>query len=297
MQVDIVQGGRVLRKHTHEGQSYFEVPQAGEYQIRLRNTTGVRKLAVLSVDGVNVVDGETAGYEGTGYVLGAYQTANIKGWRRTDSEVAAFQFDASTQSYANKTGRGTKNTGVIGVALFDEAAPTTTNFALNTGHSTPLHGTWTMESATPSGKLPNIDLYSQRNDEGSAVMDSAPMEPDSLGAADMGTVYAANAACAASEESDDGFSRTLSSSPTRSRRVTKGAPSLGTGYGQQARMYTTETTFKRASETPSAVLVFRYGVRAKLKEWGVPLPDLHQTPSAFPASTGPSVPAPPGWRG
>ena len=34
----------------------------------------------------------------------------------------------------------------------------------------------------------------------------------------------------------------------------------------------------------------------KLIEWGVPLPELPPTPSAFPASTS-SVQAPPGWRG
>lgn len=90
----------------------------------------------------------------------------------------------------------------------------------------------------------------------------------------------------------------------KSRRITRGsptksaapAPSLGTGYGGRTSMHTAETTFERVSESPSMVLTLRYGVRAKLVEWGVPLP-VSPSGSAFPASETPAVAAPPGWRG
>lgn len=120
MQVEIIQNGKVLREHTHEGKKFIEVPSEGEYTIRLSNRSGSKRMAVLSVDGINVLDGEKAGYQGPGYVLSPWQTAEIKGWRRSDSEVAAFKFDPKEASYSAQTGKGTANTGVIGVAVFDE---------------------------------------------------------------------------------------------------------------------------------------------------------------------------------
>jgi hypothetical protein len=43
-----------------------------EYTIRIRNATGQRILAVPSVDGVNVITGETASPDQSGYVLDPY---------------------------------------------------------------------------------------------------------------------------------------------------------------------------------------------------------------------------------
>jgi len=120
MHVEILQGGRVLRCLSHEGKNYIEAPPEGEYQIRLTNNCPRRRIAVISVDGINVIDGEEAGFDGSGYVMRAWESMTIKGWRRSDSEVAAFSFTASEASYSNKTGKGTKNTGVIGLAVFDE---------------------------------------------------------------------------------------------------------------------------------------------------------------------------------
>jgi hypothetical protein len=73
----------------------------------------------MSVDGVNVVSGETAGWDQVGYVLSAHDGYQITGWRKSDSIVAAFGFTAATNSYAERTGRP-QNVGVIGVALFRE---------------------------------------------------------------------------------------------------------------------------------------------------------------------------------
>jgi hypothetical protein len=76
-------------------------------------------LAVTAVDGVNVISGDTASWEQTGYVFGAGQGYRIAGWRKSDAEIAAFEFTAAPASYAARTGRPA-NVGVIGVALFRE---------------------------------------------------------------------------------------------------------------------------------------------------------------------------------
>jgi hypothetical protein len=82
----------------------------------------MRVLTVLSVDGVNAVTGETANARQSGYVLGAYQSTEVDGWRKSLSEIAQFNFTNLGNSYAARTGRP-DNVGVIGVAAFREKPP------------------------------------------------------------------------------------------------------------------------------------------------------------------------------
>jgi len=74
-------------------------------------------LGVLSVDGVNVLSGDTADWSQTGYVLPPYASSDILGWRKSLSEVADFVFADASRSYAARTGRP-DNVGVIGMAIF-----------------------------------------------------------------------------------------------------------------------------------------------------------------------------------
>jgi hypothetical protein len=76
-------------------------------------------LAVMSVDGVNVITGDTASTRQSGYVLSPYETTDIAGWRTSLSRTAAFYFTSLPDSYAARTGRP-DNVGVIGVAIFAE---------------------------------------------------------------------------------------------------------------------------------------------------------------------------------
>jgi hypothetical protein len=55
-------------------------------------------------------------------VFGPNQAYDITGWRKSNAEVAAFEFTAAPNSYAARTGRPA-NVGVIGVALFRERLP------------------------------------------------------------------------------------------------------------------------------------------------------------------------------
>jgi len=78
-----------------------------------------RLLAVVSVDGVNVVTGESASPDQSGYVLDPGDYVNIQGWRKDLDRTAAFYFSDPADSYAARTGRP-NDLGVIGVALFRE---------------------------------------------------------------------------------------------------------------------------------------------------------------------------------
>ena len=111
--------GDVLSTWRHRGASWVAGRPGDRYALRLSNRTGGRVLVVLSVDGVNVVSGETASTGQTGYVLGPWASAEITGWRKSYSEAAAFYFTALPDSYAARTDRP-DNVGVIGAAIFRE---------------------------------------------------------------------------------------------------------------------------------------------------------------------------------
>ena len=111
--------GAHVPTHLHRGEYWVAGRPGARYAIQIRNRLGERILAVVSVDGVNVISGETASWDQTGYVLDAQESYQITGWRKSDAEVAAFTFTESPHSYAERTGRPA-NVGVIGVALFRE---------------------------------------------------------------------------------------------------------------------------------------------------------------------------------
>ena len=111
--------GRVLPAYPKDGRDYVIGHPGQEYGIRVCNSTGERVLAVMSVDGVNIVSGETASPAQSGYVLSAHECADINGWRKSREATAAFYFTELPDAYAARTGRP-ENVGVIGVAFFRE---------------------------------------------------------------------------------------------------------------------------------------------------------------------------------
>ena len=77
----------------------------------------------MSVDGVNVVTGETAHAAAERLRARARGAAlDVEGWRKNLSRTAAFYFTALADSYAARTGRP-DDVGVIGVALFRRKTP------------------------------------------------------------------------------------------------------------------------------------------------------------------------------
>ena len=116
--------GAAIPAHYFRGEYWVAGAPGARYGIEIRNLSGGRLLAVTSVDGVNVLSGDTAAWNQSGYVFDPGEKYQINGWRKSNSEVAGFTFTAADNSYAERTGRPA-NVGVIGVALFREreAAP------------------------------------------------------------------------------------------------------------------------------------------------------------------------------
>ena len=114
--------GVALSPHYYRGEYWVAGRPGAKYSIEVHNRLGERLLAVTSVDGVNVLSGETAAWDQAGYVFEPGERYQISGWRKSDTEVAAFTFTESPDSYAERTGRPA-NVGIIGVALYRERRP------------------------------------------------------------------------------------------------------------------------------------------------------------------------------
>ena len=238
--------GQTLPIHQHQGRYWVAGQPGSRYAVRVHNRGGGRLLSVISVDGVNVVSGETAGIEQTGYVFSPWERHDVAGWRKSQAQVAAFFFTPIANSYAARTGRP-DDVGVIGVALFREKPPAVSNIA--------------PPRPTPYG----------RRDSGGASADmreraEAPAAPSAQAGA-SGTLGAADKAAAES--------RAAAPQPEKK---------LGTGHGAREAAWVEYTAFQRAQDTSDEVIAIAYDSRENLVAMGVIRePRVPTRPRPFPA--------------
>jgi hypothetical protein len=109
--------GHELPVYWHDGRVYVVGKPGNEYQVVVKNRRGEDILAIVSVDGLNAMTGETANTHQSGYVLPSWSRVDVRGWRKSMDETAAFYFTTLGDSYAARTDRPS-NVGVIGVAIF-----------------------------------------------------------------------------------------------------------------------------------------------------------------------------------
>jgi hypothetical protein len=108
-----------LPVYAQEGRRFVLGATGDGYLVRIVNPTGARVEAVVSVDGLDAIDGRPANLSKRGYIIPAYGDVTIDGWRTSLDTVAAFRFSSVRDSYAGRTGHD-RNVGVIGVAFFRE---------------------------------------------------------------------------------------------------------------------------------------------------------------------------------
>lgn len=258
--------GATLPLYFSKGEYWVAGTPGARYAIAVRNKLGERVMAVTSVDGINVLNGATASWGQTGYVFGAYVNYQITGWRKSNAEVAAFEFSAASDSYADRTGRPNQ-VGVIGVALFKERQPE------------PV----VLPAPTP--------YYSREQAQGRDVRESARMDSSSNQAPP-----APPAAAAAQKSMGAAASGDSSAAPTEARSAMP-APKLGTGHGQREDSHVSHTSFARAQSQPHEIITIRYDSRENLVAAGIIYERPHRVPNPFPNSDSFSyVPDPPARR-
>jgi hypothetical protein len=240
--------------------------------LRIHNRTAQRVEAVVSVDGLDAIDGKPGAYDKRGYLVPAYGSVDVDGWRLSDREAAAFRFAAIEQSYAAKTGRP-RDIGVIGVAVFPERQryrqPTT----------------WLGSGA------PEPSRREAQREVMPAPAAAAPAAPEAAAHAE-GSSPATDSAAPAGR---------VSAEAKRSRARS----GLGTEFGEAVGSEVHEVAFTRARpHDPSALLGARYNDRAGLLALGIDVDgnatcdlDLRQSATPFPASNRHFATPPAGWRG
>jgi hypothetical protein len=238
--------GRSLPVYRHEGRFYVVGRPGNEYQIRVHNRTGEEILAVVSVDGVNAVTGETANWHQTGYVLAPHQTLAVKGWRKSLQRVAAFYFTEHANSYAARTGRP-QNIGVVGVALF-------------------------RKQVQPDTRIDQHPPRTQRR----GPTDESPFPDDGDAAREGRGAWSGSAEPAPFEESrGESGDTTAGASPGAARRsapepyAADKSSSLGTGHGRSRTSHARYTSFERASDSPAEIVAIHYDTYQNLVRLGV----------------------------
>jgi hypothetical protein len=107
----------------YAGRTYLPVPRLGiDYEIRVWNHGPQRITAIVSVDGLSVINGQPAAEHHPGYIVYPHGKALIQGWRRDMYLAAAFTFEEREKSYASLIGRP-EHIGVIGLVAIEEKDP------------------------------------------------------------------------------------------------------------------------------------------------------------------------------
>ena len=256
----LINGSSVKEYSGPNGLTYIEGKKGSEFTLRIQNNSGRRILAVMTVDGLSVIDGKPASFNSQGYILDPWSSIKVPGWRLDDKEVAKFYFDASSDSYAAKIGKG-NNVGVIGCAIFEEeyipmyslmqqvqkefdkVIPWPTDFPKIT---------WT------DNTYPNSHTYSTSGDTMYLRADNSNMNvTNSVNCLSTSAGYSAS-----------------------SQKEVERGQNIGTGFGRATEHKVTTSSFKRPS-SPTLVMEINYDDRDGLKAKGVYLGPVNQV-SAFP---------------
>ena len=259
--------GRVLPVYRKDGQAWVVGTPGREYSVRIRSISGGRLLAVPSVDGVNVISGETASPAQSGYVLDPYTSLDIAGWRKNLARTAAFYFTELPDSYAARTGRP-DNVGVIGVAVFRERIPPVLG-KIGQSRANELDGA-NAPAAYPPASAARREAAAGDAAAGGVTAESKAEEavsPDVRGRVEAQRSQAASPLYAPAPAAPP-------------------AAKLGTGHGRNETSHAQMVAFERDSSQPAEVITIRYDRRENLIAMGVlppPVAHVPPRPTPFPA--------------
>lgn len=293
-ELEVLVDGVPVRSFDHAGETYLLGQQGARYVLRVHNRSGRRIEAVVSVDGLDVIDGKAGNFATKrGYLVDAYGFVDIDGWRLSNREVAAFRFAPIGESYAAKTGRA-RNVGVIGVAVFPERIVRQPIYVPEPRY---------MEPSAPADRrssydAPRSDYFAE--DKAGPAREAPPAPTASQ--APMGRASGSGSASPSkAERSSSALAEGSRADEAESRRARTG---LGTEFGEARYSQVQHVEFVRANATrPSAVLGARYNDRAGLYALGIDVDgyyepsDLALRQSADPFPTSRRFARPPAdWR-
>jgi len=259
--VELLSGDfRSLPTFYSSGRAYVMGSIGERYRIRISNPTSRRVEAIVSVDGLDAIDGKTASYEDKrGYVILPYGDVTIEGFRTSLDQVATFRFSSVRDSYAGRKGQD-RNVGVIGVAFFPE-------------RERPV-------------RLPPRPIVSDDRERSSG--EPAPPTKASPYGGDYERRAPADASAAPAPSADKKGEGAGGYAPRTAATPPPNRPGLGTEFGEQRYSSVHYTTFQRENPShPGSIVELRYNDREGLLALGIPVDrfapsDLSQRESADP---------------
>jgi hypothetical protein len=273
----IDESGWPLATYAHRGRYYVLGMPGRRYTIRVNNPTGRRVEAVVSVDGLDVIDGQAGDFaRKRGYIVPPYGELRVDGFRVSTEQVAAFRFSSVAGSYAGRKGVA-RNVGVIGVAIFEERQ----NVSI-------LPEPYPLPPVELGGRGP----HPRSEAPGRSAPRSAGKAPS---AADAPSASGAPAPSASREALAEEDSACCAPPSTR--------PGLGTEFGEYRSSNVSWTRFERRNPgRPDAVAELRYNDRSGLMALGIQLEPriehdevlTRETATPFPMNPGFATP-PPGY--
>ncbi len=119
-EMTVLVDGSPAQTFQHDGGTYVLGELGARYTLRIANHSSRRVEAVVSIDGRDVINGKPGDFRSNrGYLIPAWGSVDIDGWRISQDEAAAFRFSSVPHSYAAQMGTA-REVGVIGVAMFPE---------------------------------------------------------------------------------------------------------------------------------------------------------------------------------
>ena len=293
-ELQVLVDGVPVPTYEHDGETFVMGQLGARYTLRVVNHTARRIEAVMSVDGRDAIDGKPADVRSKrGYLVPAWGSVDVDGWRLSRAEVAAFRFATVADSYAARTGNA-REVGVIGVAVFPEryVAPQRPLYVPpprypewryrddGLGYEPPVGRSYDKKgSAAESPRAASAPTTNKSASAGRATAEAAPPAPSSL----------------------DALAEKESYGPAPHRR-----PGLGTEFGEAVNSPVREVSFARTNAThPSVILGVRYNDRDGLVALGIDVDaccagpeDLawRATATPFPATERRYAAPPSGWH-
>lgn len=120
VEFQVLINNRPVKTYGHNNKVYIEGRTGVEFTLKIKNNNAFRVLAVPSIDGLSVINGKEANDDSSGYIVEAYSSFEVKGWRTSLNDVSKFIFCKRGNSLSNQTGYGFDNCGVIGCRIFLE---------------------------------------------------------------------------------------------------------------------------------------------------------------------------------
>lgn len=278
--------GKPIVNYYHNGQNFVEGRSGSNFELEVHNRNPFRVEAVISVDGVSVIDGKAAGPQSSGYLIEANASVRIPGWKVNSGTAAKFEFTGKDGSYATGQTGSSQNNGVIGVMAFKDRnyrAPVyvshTMGGSIRSAGLLSMGGSPSWSAGYNASPLMGHAVEREEKTRGGIISSSAKTKGIAPQTSYTASLSSADAVAMAAPE-------------------TASLNNLGTGFGSATEFETTTVQFDRGDL--QAMLVIYYDNARGLKARGIQVGRESRTrhtavqPQAFPAQ---NCPVPTGWKG